>query len=235
MRAAYVYVLSVGCSALLQAPRLVGREGVSVRSSVEDVSGPGRMPVDEGAISAHEFARSANAIPLTAPPDGQDARDGLTSLQEGVLARGATEAAGTFENPGGLDFELEASFGTKYPQTGAFHCVRCNAALYWARAKIGCGCGWPAFYDSVEGAVDERPDLSATYDPSDRFDGARTEIACASCDGHLGHVFRGEKFGTPTDARHCVNGVVLRYDETTPGQPDSLKRMFHLTLAGIPP
>ena len=65
-------------------------------------------------------------------------------------------------------------------------------------------------------------------------DDARTEIACAACGGHLGHVFRGEAYGTPTDARHCVNGLSLTHDPTV-AQPDEVKRMFHLTLGGIPP
>ena len=95
--------------------------------------------------------------------------------------------------------------------------------MYWARAKIGTGTGWPSFYVAVEGAVTERPD------------GSRNEIVCANCAAHLGHVFKGESFGTPTDARHCVNGVCLNYDEGAKGQPDDLKRMFHLTLGGVPP
>ena len=59
-------------------------------------------------------------------------------------------------------------------------------------------------------------------------------MICAKCKGHLGHAFVGEGFGTPTDARHCVNGVCLRYDAATPGQPDDVVRQFHLTLAPIP-
>lgn len=77
----------------------------------------------------------------------------------------------------------------------------CGAPLYTAKTKFDSGCGWPAFYDGIPGAILEKPDA----------DGRRIEIVCANCGGHLGHVFRGEGFNTPTDARHCVNSVSISY------------------------
>ena len=107
------------------------------------------MPVDEGAISAHEFARSANAPPLRAAPETPEKEDlaeddGIAWLRQSVLRDKSTEPSGYFDKPGGLDYELEAKYKTKYPQEGAYHCEGCGSAVYWARQKIGCGCGWPA-------------------------------------------------------------------------------------------
>jgi peptide methionine sulfoxide reductase MsrB len=147
-------------------PRLARRDGGAGQDA------DARMPVDEGPASAPEFARRARAA---APPRAEPAA--LTPLQRQVLLEKSTEPAGHAARPGGLDFALERDYGTKYPQDGAYRCVGCGARLYWARQKVGCGCGWPAFYDCVAGAVDEVPDATATYDPADRFDGARVEAA----------------------------------------------------------
>ena len=103
---------------------------------------------------------------------------------------------------GRLEFELKKNYKTKYPSEGAYACVACGAPLYYARSKFNSGCGWPAFYDGVPGAIEEKPDP----------DGGRIEIVCNECKGHLGHVFKGEGFPSPTDERHCVNGISLRYD-----------------------
>ncbi|KAH8049486.1 peptide-methionine (R)-S-oxide reductase [Aureococcus anophagefferens] len=97
---------------------------------------------------------------------------------------------------------------------GAYECAGCGAELYYARAKFDSGCGWPAFYDGVPGAIEEVPDV----------DGYRVEIVCAKCKGHLGHVFKGEGFPSPTDARHCVNGISLRYQPTS-YQPDDVEAL----------
>uniref|UniRef100_A0A093VLX1 Peptide-methionine (R)-S-oxide reductase n=1 Tax=Talaromyces marneffei PM1 TaxID=1077442 RepID=A0A093VLX1_TALMA len=100
-------------------------------------------------------------------------------------------------------------FDSHYPSTGVYNCAACDAPLYKADTKFKSGCGWPAYFDSVPGAVTRHTDRA--------FGMERTEIVCSNCGGHLGHVFKGEGYPTPTDERHCVNSISLKFSEDESG------------------
>ena len=91
-------------------------------------------------------------------------------------------------------------------QAGTYVCRRCNAELYRSVDKFDAHCGWPAFDKEIPGSVNRLPDP----------DGQRIEIACAHCDGHLGHVFIGERY-TESNARHCVNSLSMKFLKSEQG------------------
>jgi peptide-methionine (R)-S-oxide reductase len=100
----------------------------------------------------------------------------------------------------------ERPFTGEYVDTrtvGVYACRACGQELFRSDAKFDSHCGWPSFYQPTEG--------DAVRLIEDRAMGMRrVEARCASCDSHLGHVFDGEGYGTPTDQRWCINSVSLR-------------------------
>jgi peptide methionine sulfoxide reductase msrA/msrB len=108
-----------------------------------------------------------------------------------------------------VDKATETPFTGKYYafwEKGTYICKRCGTALYRSENKFEANCGWPSFDDEIPNAVKRMPDP----------DGVRTEIQCAKCGAHLGHVFLGEGF-TEKNTRHCVNSISMDF---VPDRPE---------------
>lgn len=100
----------------------------------------------------------------------------------------------------------ETPFSGEYDSVfdpGTYQCAACGTELFTSETKFDAHCGWPSFYDAIPGTVEFHQD--------DSLGMARTEVLCATCGGHLGHVFEGEGFGTPTDQRFCINSLSLQF------------------------
>ena len=119
-------------------------------------------------------------------------RTRLSPQEFQVLRRGGTEAPFTGEY-------------TDLVAEGVYRCRACGAELFRSETKFASHCGWPSFYSPLAAdRVRYLPDTSIPGRP-------RTEVRCARCDSHLGHVFEGEGYGTPTDQRYCINSICLSF------------------------
>jgi peptide-methionine (R)-S-oxide reductase len=118
----------------------------------------------------------------------------LSPAEYAVLRKAGTERAFTGEY-------------TDTKTTGVYRCRACGSELFRSDTKFESHCGWPSFYEpSASDHVILREDRS--------FGSVRTEVLCATCESHLGHVFHGEGYGTPTDDRYCINSVSLTLEPT---------------------
>ena len=126
--------------------------------------------------------------------DTEDAwKSKLTNAEYHVLREAGTEPAFTGEY-------------TDNKKTGTYSCRACGYELFTSEAKFDSRCGWPSFYEPVtRDRVVYLEDTSLGH--------TRTEVRCANCGGHLGHVFEGEGFNTPTDLRYCVNSISVRFED----------------------
>lgn len=122
-------------------------------------------------------------------------REELGDEEFAVLRQAATERAWTGEL---LDEK----------RAGLYTCGACNAELFQAGTKFDSGCGWPSFYESI------RPDAVRLIEDN-TLGMQRTEVRCANCGSHLGHVFP-DGFGTPTGDRYCMNSLALNFAPETP-------------------
>ena len=119
----------------------------------------------------------------------QEWRDQLNKQEYAVLREAATERPFTGEY-------------TDTKTVGVYRCRACGAELFRSDTKFDSHCGWPSFWSPLAGdAVILREDRG--------FGSVRTEVLCANCHSHLGHVFEGEGYGTPTDQRFCINSISL--------------------------
>jgi peptide-methionine (R)-S-oxide reductase len=150
-------------------------------------------PMKSNEPTANAAAATTPSAPAKVVKTDEEWRKELTPEQYRVLRQAGTERA----------------FGAAYDEfkkqgAGTYVCGGCGAELFSSKEKFDSHCGWPSFYDPANAKnVVMREDNALGM--------KRVEVLCAKCDGHLGHVFTGEGFPTPTDKRYCINGVSLKF------------------------
>ncbi|KAL8426679.1 hypothetical protein Efla_005936 [Eimeria flavescens] len=180
-----------------------------LRATEDGVHGEATAAQDGGGVEAALDASVGLAshcpAPSSVPPlmpnlppsaDAAAAACGEETDEFAVLRQKATEPPGTGRS-------AEREYEEFSPKSGCFVCRGCGAPLFPASSKFKSGCGWPAF------------DMAYKGEPNPNGGMRRWEIICSACGGHLGHVFKGERL-TPTNERHCVNSLSIRYQKAEP-------------------
>lgn len=132
----------------------------------------------------------SKGIPYKVKLDEDDLKKHLDPFSFDVLRKAATETAFTGEY-------------TDSETIGVYKCKACSAELFRSETKFHSGCGWPSFYAPT------KADAVELIEDRSLFPRVRTEVRCAACGSHLGHVFTGEGYAVPTDERWCINSVAL--------------------------
>ena len=154
---------------------------------------PARNTLSTAPTMKSNEQSNAGAPTPTVVKSEEEWRKTLTPEQYRVLREAGTERA---FGPAYEEFKKQGA--------GTYVCGGCGAELFSSKEKFDSHCGWPSFYDPANAKnVVTRDDSSLGM--------KRTEVICARCGGHLGHIFVGEGFSTPTDKRYCINAVSLKF------------------------
>lgn len=149
-----------------------------------------RFPGNEMLRDTVDMDMTNNSAPIDpATMTDEQWRERLSSFEYKVLRQAGTEPAFTGEY---TDTKTE----------GVYSCRACGAELFTSAEKFDSHCGWPSFYAPLAGD-------RVRYLTDTSWGRVRTEVRCTNCDSHLGHVFEGEGYDTPTDQRFCINSVCL--------------------------
>lgn len=144
-------------------------------------------------LNLRTFLRPFSSTPIIMKSE-QEWRATLTPAQFKVLRQQSTERP------------YSGEYVNRPSNTNSTYvCVGCLQPLYEASTQFDSHCGWPAFYKAIPGALTVHKDST--------FGMVREEMRCSKCDGHLGHIFRGEGYDNPTDERHCVNSICLKLEQ----------------------
>lgn len=123
----------------------------------------------------------------------------IVHIKKNIMSKNLNKEEKYIIEEGGTEPPFSGEYNDHF-ESGVYVCRRCGSKLYQSKDKFQSHCGWPSFDDEIKGSVKHLLDK----------DGVRTEIRCASCDAHLGHIFQGEQL-TPKNIRHCVNSLSLRF------------------------